>query len=61
MITPNDGLALLALSVFAVYRQTRTMEIVEKGRFKMALIYAVIGVALGGQAFPDWPSGWVFR
>jgi hypothetical protein len=52
IMTPLDGLAILALTVFAIYRQTRTSEVTEQSRFKLAIIYAVVGIVVGGFAIP---------
>ena len=38
---------ILALTGYAVYRQTRTHEVTAQGRFRLALIYAVVGVSIG--------------
>ena len=51
-MTPIETLAILGLTVFAIYRQTRTTEVTEDGRFKLAIIYAVIGLVIGGFAAP---------
>ena len=46
-------LILLALTAYAIYRQTRRNEVVGSSRFKLALVYAVVGVAVGGFSRPD--------
>jgi hypothetical protein len=51
-MTPLDGLAILALTAFAIYRQTRTSEVTGHDRFKLAIIYAIVGIAVGGFAIP---------
>src|ERR1700743_3619043 len=38
---------ILALTGYAVFQQTRTHEITGKSRFKLALIYAIVGLVLG--------------
>jgi hypothetical protein len=48
---------LLALTAYAIYRQTRRSEIVGSSRFTLALIYAVVGVAVGGFSPPDSTAG----
>lgn len=45
-------IALVALTGYAVYRQTTVGEVREQGRFKLAIIYAVIGLVVGGFALP---------
>jgi hypothetical protein len=44
--------ALLGLTVWSVYKQTRLAEVAGRGRFKMAIIYAAVGLAVGGFAMP---------
>jgi hypothetical protein len=44
--------ALVALAGLAVYRQTRVSEVCDEGRFKLAIVYAVVGVCVGGFALP---------
>ncbi len=39
--------AILALVGYAIYRQTRTTEITGHGRFKLAIIYSIVGICLG--------------
>jgi hypothetical protein len=40
-------IAILALVGYAIYKQTQVNEITGQGRFKLALIYAIVGVAIG--------------
>ncbi len=48
--------AILALTAWAVYRQTIVSEVTfTNARFTMAVIYAVVGLAVGGF---DTPGGW---
>jgi hypothetical protein len=42
-------IAILALTGYAVYQQTRKHEITGRSRFKLAIIYAVVGLVLGVQ------------
>lgn len=49
-----DVVAILALTGWAVYKQTKITEIVAKSRFKMAIIYGIVGLGIGGF---DAPSG----
>jgi len=51
-MTPIEIVALLALMGYAVYRQTREQEITGASRFKMAIMYAVAGVVVGGFSRP---------
>ncbi|HEU5484294.1 MAG TPA: hypothetical protein VFU98_05260 [Microlunatus sp.] len=55
-MSPLEIVAILALSAWAIYKQTVVAEVdLTNQRFKMAIIYAVVGVAVGGF---DTPSGW---
>ncbi|WP_344752500.1 hypothetical protein [Gryllotalpicola koreensis] len=40
-------IAIAALIGYALYRQTRTSQVTRGGRYKMAIIYGIIGVCLG--------------
>lgn len=51
-MTPLDGIAILALVAYAIYRQTRISEITGQSRFKLAIIYGAVGLAVGGFALP---------
>ena len=51
-MSPIEIIALLALVGFAIYRQTRQSEVVGGSRFKLAVIYAIAGVLIGGFALP---------
>ena len=50
--------ALLALCGYAVYKQTQRHEVTGSGRFKLAIIYAVVGLAVGGFSRPDTAAEW---
>ncbi len=43
---------IVAMVGYAVYKQTQVGEVRAKGRFKLAIIYAAIGIAVGGFAMP---------
>ena len=43
---------LLALTGYAIYRQTRQHEVVGAWRYKLAIIYAIVGVIIGGFSLP---------
>ncbi len=51
-MSPIEIIALIALSAFAVYRQTTVSEVRGHGRFTLAIIYAVIGLVVGGWVLP---------
>jgi hypothetical protein len=57
-MTPVQILILAALCVFAVYRQSRRSEVIGASRFKLALIYAAVGVVAGGFHAPSDASSW---
>jgi hypothetical protein len=59
-MTPGEFLIILALTGYAVYQQTRRHEVVGKTRFKLAIIYAIIGLVVGGFNFPHHILIWVF-
>lgn len=51
-------IAILALVAWSVYRQTRTTPVTAESRFKMAIIYAVAGLIVGGFDRPSGPAGY---
>ena len=51
-MSPIEIVALLALVGYAVYQQTRQHEVIGSARFKLAIIYAVAGVVIGGFSRP---------
>lgn len=55
-MSPFAIVALLALVGYAIYRQTRQSEVVGSSRFRMAIVYGVVGLAVGGFSRPD--GGW---
>ena len=52
-MSPIEIIALLALVAYAIYRQTQRREVVGHGRFKLAIIYAAVGLLVGGFQRPD--------
>ena len=52
-MSPIEITALLALAGYAVYRQTRQHEVVGSSRYKLAIIYAIVGLVVGGFSRPD--------
>ncbi len=57
-MSPLDLAVLLALVCWAIYKQTRVAEVSSgPGRFTMAGIYVVLGLALGGFDLPKGGSG----
>jgi hypothetical protein len=58
-MTITEILAILAMTAWAVYRQTRAARLgLDASRFKLAIIYAVVGVAVGGFDPPAGTLGW---
>ncbi len=53
-------LIILALVIYAIVRQTQKHEVVGSTRFKLALIYAGVGLVIGGFNLPTGPWGWSF-
>lgn len=51
-MSPIEIVALLALVGYAVYQQTRQHEVIGSARFKLAVIYAIAGVLVGGFSRP---------
>jgi hypothetical protein len=51
-MSPFDLLVILALVGYAVYRQTRKHELVGRSRFRLAIIYGVVGLVIGGITVP---------
>jgi hypothetical protein len=51
-MSPIEIVALVVLAAYAVYRQTTVSEVSEHGRFRLAALYAAIGIAIGGFALP---------
>ena len=57
-MSATEILAILALVAWSVYRQTRTSQVTAKSRFKMAIIYAVAGLVVGGFSQPNGAAEW---
>ena len=55
-MSPIEIIALLALVGYAVYRQTRRNEVIGAARFRLAVIYAIAGLVIGGFALPHSPA-----
>jgi hypothetical protein len=52
-MSPLEIAALLALIGYAIYRQSIQHEVVGHSRFKLAIIYGIVGVAIGGFSRPN--------
>jgi hypothetical protein len=46
-MSATELLIILALTGYAVYKQTRVHEVTANGRFKLAIIYVIVGICLG--------------
>lgn len=57
-MSPIEIIAILAMTAYAIYKQTIVSEVRDSGRFKLAVIYAVIGIAVGGFMLPNRALGW---
>ncbi|CAG9167892.1 hypothetical protein CURE108131_16850 [Cupriavidus respiraculi] len=57
-MTVPQILVIVALCIYAVYRQTVRNELKGKSRFKLALIYGIVGLAVGGFFLPSSPTSW---
>jgi hypothetical protein len=51
-MSPIEILAIVVVVVYAIYKQTQVSEVRAKGRFKLAIIYAIVGICVGGFAAP---------
>src|ERR1700733_9171726 len=49
---------ILALTGYAIYQQTRKHEVTGQNRFKLAIIYAVVGLIVGGIYLPKNAAAW---
>ena len=57
-MSPIEIIAMVAMTAYAVYKQTITSEVSAHRRFTMAILYTVIGVAVGGFTLPAGALGW---
>jgi hypothetical protein len=46
---------LIAMMAYAIYMQTKRHEVIGESRFKLAIIYGIVGVVMGGLNLPDQP------
>lgn len=58
-MSPLAIVALLALTGYAIYQQTRRHEVMGRSRFKLAIIYGIVGIAVGGFSRPDSGPEWL--
>ena len=57
-MTATQLLMLTALTCWSVYKQTIRTEVNGKGRFKMAKIYGIVGLVVGGFYLPTDAIAW---
>jgi len=55
-MSPIEIVAIVALCAYAIYKQTRRHEVIGGSRFKLAIIYIVVGLVMGGLYLPDQPT-----
>jgi surface polysaccharide O-acyltransferase-like enzyme len=51
---------ILAMVGYAIYRQSQRHEVVGSSRFKLAIIYGIVGIAIGGYHVPTNGLAWLF-
>jgi hypothetical protein len=56
-VDPVELILILALVGYSVWKQSQKNEVIGNRRFKLAIIYAIIGIIIGGFRPPDsfWP------
>ncbi|WP_312981331.1 hypothetical protein [Atlantibacter sp.] len=57
-MTTTQIMMLIALTCWSVYKQTLRTEVNGKGRFKMAKIYGIVGLVIGGFYLPTDAIAW---
>lgn len=58
-MSPIEIVAIVAMTGYAIYKQTVISEVREQGRFKLALIYAIVGLCVGGFTLPKTTTAFV--
>ena len=58
-MTLTQILMLAALTIYAVYRQSVRHQITGRARFKLAIIYGIVGIAVGGFDLPPDARSWL--
>jgi hypothetical protein len=59
-MTPVELVLIVVLCGYAVYRQSQRHEVIGGSRFKLAIIYVVVGLVVGGFYVPETTLEWVF-
>ena len=57
-MSPTEIVILLALTGYAIYQQSRRHQVVGSQRFKLAIIYAIVGLVVGGMNMPKNTAAW---
>lgn len=57
-MSPQQILIIIALTGYAIYKQSIRHPVIGKSRFKLALIYIVIGLVVGGFYLPASAVSW---
>ena len=57
-MSPQEILIIIALTVYAIYKQSTRHAVVGRTRFKLALIYMVVGLVAGGFYMPANSTAW---
>ena len=57
-MSPTEIIIILALTGYAIYQQTRRHQVTGQNRFKLAIIYAVVGLIVGGIYLPRNAAAW---
>jgi hypothetical protein len=55
----HEALAILALTAYALYKQSVAHRVVGRTRFKLALIYCGVGLVAGGFQWPPTTLAWM--
>ena len=51
-MSSTEILILLALTSYAIFQQTRRHQVIGNQRFKLAIIYGIVGLVVGGMNLP---------
>jgi hypothetical protein len=57
-VSPTEIIIILALTGYAIYQQTRQHQVTGQNRFKLAIIYGVVGLIVGGIYLPRNAAAW---
>ncbi|HEY2280594.1 MAG TPA: hypothetical protein VGI00_19730 [Streptosporangiaceae bacterium] len=57
-MSATEIVILLALTGYAIYQQSRKHQIVGSQRFRLAIIYAIVGLVVGGMSLPNNFAAW---